>query len=60
VEAEHTRQNLVALTRAEARRPRTPGVKRWFVVLRVEDSVPEPLSERGTKTIRIPRLALPG
>jgi hypothetical protein len=59
VEPEQTRQNLLALRRAEARRPRTPGITRSFVVLRAGESVPDELSERGTRTMRIPRFALP-
>jgi hypothetical protein len=49
VSEDHARDNLLALERAEARRSRTPGVRRWFVVL------PEPERDR-LKTMRIPRL----
>jgi hypothetical protein len=56
VDPELARKNLAALRRAEALRARTPGIRRWFVEL-TADGVPEPLDERRTKTIRIPRIS---
>ena len=47
---EDTRQNLVALERVEAKRPPTPGVTRWFVVLHYA-------VETARETVRMPRLA---
>jgi hypothetical protein len=51
VSNEDAHETLTALARAEARRARTPGVKRWFVVL----SEPE-LPRQATTRIRVPRL----
>jgi hypothetical protein len=57
MDPDQVRQNLTALRRAEARRARTPGVRRWFVEISARESVPEELDDRRTATIRIPRVA---
>jgi hypothetical protein len=53
VNADDARENLTALARAEERRPRTPGILRWFVVL----GMPEPVYRR-TRRIRVPRMPM--
>jgi hypothetical protein len=53
VNADDARENLSSLARAEERRPRTPGVQRWFVVL----GMPEPVYTR-TRRLEVPRMPI--